>query len=55
MDIKIRMIGVDIYQLQYFLIEIDVDTQQWHGLDFFLSFQYQKEVHLWYHFISLFL
>ena len=26
MDVKIRMIGVYIYQLQYFLIEIDVDT-----------------------------
>ena len=26
MDVKIRMIGVYIYQLQYFVIEIDVDT-----------------------------
>ena len=28
MDLKIRMIGVYIYQLQYFLMEIDVDKQQ---------------------------
>jgi len=27
------MIGVYIYQLQYFLMEIDVDTQQRHGLE----------------------
>jgi hypothetical protein len=35
MDIIIRMIGVYIYQLQYFLIENDVNTQQWHDLDLF--------------------
>ena len=32
-DVKIRIIGVNIHQLQYFLMEIDVDTQQWHGLE----------------------
>jgi len=33
MDAKIRKIGVYIYQLQYFLMEIDVDTQQTHGFE----------------------
>jgi hypothetical protein len=43
MDVKIRMIGVYIYQLQYFLIEIEVDTQQWHGLDFFYHYNTRRK------------
>ena len=53
MDIIIRMIGVYIYQLQYFLIENDVTRNSDMIWICFLSLQKQKEIHLWYYFISL--